>query len=44
MLLYHLQPVKKPTIAIVHGAAIGGANGLLASCDFAYADENTTFP
>lgn len=34
---------KKPTIAIVHGAAIGGANGLLASCDFAYADDETTF-
>ena len=34
---------KKPTIAVVHGAAIGGANGLLASCDFAYADDNTTF-
>lgn len=28
---------------MVHGAAIGGANGLLASCDFAYADDNTTF-
>lgn len=33
----------KPTIAIVHGAAIGGANGLLAACDFAYCEENTTF-
>ncbi len=33
----------KPTIAMVHGAAIGGANGLLAACDFAYADHNTTF-
>ena len=28
---------------MVHGAAIGGANGLLAACDFAYADDNTTF-
>jgi methylglutaconyl-CoA hydratase len=34
---------KKPTIAVVHGAAIGGANGLLAACDFAYCEENTTF-
>jgi len=40
---YTIYTCKKPTIAIVHGAAIGGANGLLASCDFAYADENTTF-
>ena len=40
---YAIYTCKKPTIAIVHGAAIGGANGLLASCDFAYADDNTTF-
>jgi methylglutaconyl-CoA hydratase len=40
---YTIYTCKKPTIALVHGAAIGGANGLLASCDFAYADENTTF-
>ena len=40
---YTVYTCKKPTIAIVHGAAIGGANGLLASCDFAYADDNTTF-
>ena len=40
---YTIYTCKKPTIAMVHGAAIGGANGLLSSCDFAYADENTTF-
>jgi methylglutaconyl-CoA hydratase len=34
---------KKPTIAIVHGAAIGGANGLLAACDFVYCDDETKF-
>jgi methylglutaconyl-CoA hydratase len=34
---------KKPTIAVVHGAAIGGANGLLAACDFVFCDENTKF-
>jgi methylglutaconyl-CoA hydratase len=39
---YTIYTCKKPTIAIVHGAAIGGANGLLASCDFAYTDDNTT--
>ncbi|MCK4678318.1 MAG: enoyl-CoA hydratase/isomerase family protein [Bacteroidales bacterium] len=34
---------KKPTIAIVHGAAIGGANGLLAACDFVYCADETKF-
>lgn len=34
---------KKITIALVHGAAIGGANGLLAACDFVYAESNTVF-
>ncbi len=33
----------KPTIAVVHGAAIGGANGLLAACDFVYAADDTVF-
>ncbi len=32
-----------PTIALVHGSAFGGANGLLAACDIVIADENTTF-
>jgi methylglutaconyl-CoA hydratase len=40
---YTIYTCKKPTISLVHGAAIGGANGLLASCDFAYADDDTTF-
>jgi len=34
---------SKPTMAIVHGAAIGGANGLLAACDFVYTAEDTKF-
>lgn len=34
---------KKPTIAIVQGAAIGGANGLLAACDFVYCEDETKF-
>ncbi|MFC2111333.1 enoyl-CoA hydratase-related protein [Bacteroidota bacterium] len=34
---------KKPTIAVVHGAAIGGANGLLSACDFVYCDNETKF-
>lgn len=38
-----IYTAAKPTIAVVHGAAIGGANGLLAACDFAYADDETVF-
>ncbi|MFC1887771.1 enoyl-CoA hydratase-related protein [Candidatus Cloacimonadota bacterium] len=40
---YAIYTSAKPTIAIVHGAAIGGANGILAACDLAYCDDNTTF-
>jgi methylglutaconyl-CoA hydratase len=32
-----------PTIAVVHGSAFGGANGLLAACDIVLAEEKTTF-
>jgi len=32
-----------PTIALVHGAAFGGANGLLSACDIVIAEESTTF-
>jgi methylglutaconyl-CoA hydratase len=34
---------KKPTIAVVTGAAIGGANGLLSACDFVYCADDTKF-
>ena len=34
---------KKPTVAVVHGAAIGGANGLLAACDMVYCMDDTKF-
>ena len=40
---YAIYTCKKPTIAIVHGAAIGGANGLLAACDYVYCSDETTF-
>jgi len=40
---YTIYTCKKPTISIVHGAAIGGANGLLAATDFAYALPETVF-
>jgi methylglutaconyl-CoA hydratase len=42
-LLYNIYTFPKPVIALVHGAAIGGANGLLAACDIAICGENTTF-
>ncbi len=40
---YTIYTCKKPTIAVVQGAAIGGANGLLAACDYAYCSDETTF-
>jgi methylglutaconyl-CoA hydratase len=33
----------KPTIAVVHGVALGGANGLLSACDLAYCTHEATF-
>ena len=33
----------KPTIAIVHGVALGGGNGLLSACDIAYCSDDATF-
>lgn len=33
----------KPIIAVVHGAAMGGGNGLLSACDIAYAVDDTVF-
>ncbi len=40
---YTIYTCKKPTIAIVHGVSLGGANGLLSACDFAYASDEATF-
>jgi methylglutaconyl-CoA hydratase len=40
---YSIYSSPKPTIAVVHGAAIGGANGLLAACDIAVCDNETVF-
>lgn len=40
---YSIYTCIKPTIAVVHGAAIGGANGLLTACDMAFCDSKTTF-
>lgn len=40
---YKIYTFPKPTIAVVHGAAIGGANGLLAACDYVYCADDTVF-
>jgi methylglutaconyl-CoA hydratase len=32
-----------PTLAVVHGVALGGANGLLSACDLAYCTDDATF-
>lgn len=40
---FSIYSCKKTTIAVVHGAAIGGANGLLSACDLAYCEDDTTF-
>ncbi len=42
-LFQHIYTCPFPTIAMVHGSAYGGANGLLAACDIVLAEENTTF-
>ncbi len=35
-----LASLKIPTLAVVKGAVFGGAVGLLAACDYAFADES----
>lgn len=42
-MLQALNNIPVPTIAIVRGAAFGGAIGLIACCDMAIADENAIF-
>lgn len=41
--LYQLYYFPKPTIALVHGATMGGGMGLIAACDIAIAARNATF-
>ncbi len=38
-----LDAAPKPTIALVHGACVGGGTGLLASCDIVIAERSATF-
>ena len=40
---YAIYTCPKPTVAVVHGVALGGANGLLSACDLAYCVDDTVF-
>ena len=42
-LMETLANVRQPTIAVVHGAAIGGGLGLIAACDIAVASAEASF-
>ena len=42
-LLARLEAQPQPTLAIVHGAAYGGAIGLIAACDIAIAAQSARF-
>lgn len=42
-LMYQLDQFPKPTIALVQGAAFGGAVGLVACCDIAIAQHRASF-
>lgn len=38
-----LQNCQIPIVGVVHGAAFGGALGILSCCDYVYAEEGTQF-
>jgi methylglutaconyl-CoA hydratase len=42
-MLMHLHDLPQLTVALVHGAAMGGGAGLVAACDVAVAIKNTRF-
>lgn len=42
-MLKHLHDLPQLTVALVHGAAMGGGAGLVAACDVAVAVNNTQF-
>ena len=42
-MLYRIESCPKPTIARVHGVALGGGVGLVCACDIAVASEDATF-
>src|SRR5262249_15898823 len=41
-MLQHLHELPQLTVALVHGAAMGGGAGLVAACDIAVALKDTT--
>jgi methylglutaconyl-CoA hydratase len=41
--MYSLHHCQKPTLAMVHGAAMGGGAGLVAACDIAVASTQAHF-
>ncbi len=42
-LMYNLNKLKVPTLAVVHGAAFGGALGLISCCDMAIGTHDAQF-
>lgn len=42
-MLFTLSSLPKPTLARVHGAALGGGLGMVAACDIAIASSDATF-
>lgn len=40
---YQIYHFSKPTIAVVHGVAMGGALGIMAACDITYCAADTMF-
>lgn len=38
-----LNSLPKPTVALVHGACVGGGTGLVASCDIVIAERGASF-
>src|SRR5690242_10655030 len=42
-MLQHLQDLPQLTVALVHGAAMGGGAGLVAACDFGVALKDAKF-
>ena len=43
LLLKTITECSIPTIAIVHGACLGGGMGIICACDFVLSEENTKF-
>lgn len=42
-LLYQLYSFPKPTIALAHGAVLGGGMGIVSACDIALSAKNASF-